>query len=303
MKEKALVNMYWLCQAVQHGSFAAASTHNRISAATLSRAVAQLEEQVGEKLLYRNAKTFQLTSSGERCYQRFAPLFEQLDEAWEGLASQQPVLRGDITVSCPEAFADFFLQPVIMAFMADHPQVNIAIRFAPDAGRFLDDQIDLAIVNRPTSIPYLIQRQLFSVDMALVASPGYLAARGRPVTVRDLDDHSRLVSNTGIPWTFVEDGETVSVTRPPRYAVNSLRLGLQAAEAGAGICLLPYGMVADRIAGQTLEQVLAGVVCPQGSAYIVWPDRKLIPARVAAFRDQLLDAMQNPADFLQAMAP
>lgn len=302
MKAKSLINIYWFCQSVKYGGFVAASSQSNVSAATLSRAVAQLEEQMGEKLLYRNAKTFQLTSSGDACYRQFAPVFEQLDDEWAALASSQPVLSGDITISCPEPFADFFLQAVAIAFMDEHPEVNIHIQFAADANRFLEDQIDLAVITKPTRIPYLIQRQLFSVDQVLAASPEYLEKHGHPETVQALNDLQLLVGNTATRWEFIEAGNPVSITPHPRYSVNSLRLVVLAAVSGAGICMLSRAMFYRYQAQHELEQVLPNIQCPKGNAYVVWPDRKLVPARVAAFRDRLFEQMQDPEGFLSSIS-
>ncbi len=63
MKAKDISNLYLFCQSVECGGFAAASLKTHVSAPTLSRAVASLEDKLGEKLVHRNAKQFQLTTA------------------------------------------------------------------------------------------------------------------------------------------------------------------------------------------------------------------------------------------------
>ncbi|GGP57773.1 LysR family transcriptional regulator [Shewanella saliphila] len=298
MNSKDMANLYWFCQAVESGGFAAASLQTQVSAATISRAVAQLEQQLGEKLLHRNAKQFQLTLAGEEYHQRFSVIFEQLGEQWQQLNNSQPRLTGDIYVSCPEPFADYFLQQLAIKFMQQHPDVNIHIRFASDTERFIEDQIDLAVVTTPTTTAHLVQRRLFESTLALAASPEYIKQHGQPQQVEELLQHQLLAGNTMPHWKLKMHDQSFTVPIKPKYSVNSLRLTIQAAKAGVGICLLPQAALTVFAERGELVPVLPQVQCPSGSAYIVWVDRKLLSARVAAFRDSIFEHMQHPDEFL-----
>lgn len=298
MKAKDMSNLYWFCQSVLSGGYAAASQKIGVSAPTLSRAVSQLEERLGEKLIHRNAKQFQLTSAGEGCYEKFAPVFQQLDEQWVSLDNSQPELSGDIRISCPETFVDYFLQQRAFEFMAKHPGVNIQIVFAADTHRFFDDQIDLAVITTPTKTPHLVQRRLLKTDLILAAAPDYLATYGFPAAAEDLTNHHLLVGNSMTCWDLKQGNEQIRVGLSPRYSVNSLRLAIQAACAGVGICLAPGTVIGQHLKEGVLEQVLPEVECLSGDIYMVWADRKLISARVAAFRDMIFERMAQSSPFL-----
>ncbi|MDO6685202.1 MULTISPECIES: LysR family transcriptional regulator [unclassified Agarivorans] len=303
MKAKDMSNLYWFCQSVEYGGFAAASLQHKVSAPTLSRAVAQLEAQLGEKLLHRNAKLFQLTTSGNEYYQRFAPLFKQLDEQWLQLSNSQTSLTGDILVSCPEPFADYFLQQIAIEFMSTHPGVNIHIKFASDTERFFDDQIDLAVTTLPATASDLVQRKLFDSQLCLLASPNYLAKHGHPSSVEDLLQHNLLAGNTMKHWEFKQDGKTQQIPLNPKYSINSLRLTIQAACSGVGICLIPSTTASQFIEQGKLELLLSEAECQGGTTYIVWADRKLVPSRVTAFREMIFERMRQPLGFLAAISP
>lgn len=302
MKAKELTNLYCFCQVVEHGGFNAASRHSEASPPTLSRAVGQLEEQLGEKLLHRSAKQFQLTNAGEECYRRFAPLFSQVDQQWLNLSNQQAELSGDIHISCPEPFADYFLQRLAIEFMAEHPKVNVHIHFAADADRFMDERIDLAVVTTPATAPHLVQKPLFATPLALAASPQYLERNGEPQSVAELQRHQLLAGNTMPYWPLVENGQEIKLAVTPRYAINSLRLNIDAAVADVGICLMPSAALAELERKGKLQPVLPQVQCPTGRAFLVWTDRKLIAKRVVAFRDRIFTKMADGAEpFLVSM--
>ncbi|QIZ75764.1 LysR family transcriptional regulator [Ferrimonas lipolytica] len=302
MKSKEMTNLYWFCQAVAHGGFAAASAATNTSAPTISRAVVGLEEAVGEKLLHRNAKLFQLTAAGERYYRQFSPIMKKLEEEWDSSLSSSTELTGDIRISCPEPFADHFLQPAAFAFMQQHPKVNIHIDFASDAQNFFEDQIDLAISTNPPTVMDLIQRKLFQLDLALAASPAYLAEHGTPKSLADLPAHNLLSGNKLDYWEFMEQGELVRINPRSKYSIDSLRLVMQAAIASMGVCLIPLQALKPCLEQGTLVQLMPDTKPIAGAVYMVWTDRKLESARSKAFREMLIERLSDEQAFVTNIA-
>lgn len=295
---KNMTNLYWFCLSVECGGFAAASVKANTSAPTVSRSVANLEKHLNEKLLHRDSKNFQLTNAGEEIYNKFSSLFNGLEQQWQSLSNAQGELTGDIHISCPEPFADFFLQALALEFMAEHPKVNIHVHFASDADTFISEQIDLAIVTVPATASHLVQRQLFETELALAASKTYLMNRGTPEVARDLLKHSVLAGNNFPYWLLKENSETIKIPIKPKYSVNSLRLNIEAAIEGAGICLMPKIVLEHLTLQNKLVSVLPQVECPKGTAYLVWTDRKMIASRVVAFRDLVFNRMDSNAEKL-----
>ncbi|WP_163134098.1 LysR family transcriptional regulator [Agarivorans sp. Alg241-V36] len=298
MKAKDISNLYLFCQSVECGGFAAASLKTLVSAPTLSRAVASLEEKLGEKLVHRNAKLFQLTTAGDEYYQRFASLFMQLNNEWTQLSNSQPVLTGVIRVSCPEPFADNFLQKMAIEFMELHPEVSVNIQFSAGTERFFDEQIDLAIVTSPPHASHLIQRLLFESPLMMAASPSYLEKYGKPKQAADLVGHQLLSGNNLPYWELKEEGQSIRIPYLPRYSVSSLRLNIDATLAGAGICMMPKAAFEKRAERGDLIEVLPKVECPTGKAFLVWADRKLIATRIVAFRDMIFSRFGQSSEFL-----
>ncbi|MDN3659902.1 LysR family transcriptional regulator [Vibrio agarivorans] len=301
MKAKDISNLYLFCQSVECGGFAAASLKTYVSAPTLSRAVASLEDKLGEKLVHRNAKHFQLTTAGDEYYQRFASLFMQLNEQWTQLSNSQPVLTGEIRISCPEPFADNFLQKMAIEFMEVHPEVSVSIQFSAGTERFFDEQIDLAIVTSPPHASHLIQRQLFESPLMMAASPAYIEKHGQPKCAEDLVNHPLLSGNNLPYWELKEEGKPIRIPYRPKYSVSSLRLNIDATVEGAGICMMPRAAFDKRAERGELIEVLPEVKCPTGKAFLVWADRKLIATRVVAFRDMIFERFGQTTDFLASI--
>ena len=297
---KHITNLYWFCLSVECGGFSAASIKARISAPTVSRSVAHLETQLNEKLLHRDAKNFQLTNAGEEVYRKFAHVFAELDQQWTSLSNSQGELTGDIQISCPEPFADFFLQPLAIEFMNTHPKVNIHVQFALDTDEFINEKIDLAIATVPTRTAHLVQRRLFETELALAASPSYLARYGEPRNAKELINHHLLASNNLSYWSLKEAGELIKVPIKAKYTINSLRLNIRAAIADAGICVLPKVALEHLTQQAKILPVLPDLECQKGTAYLVWTDRKMISSRVVAFRDLIFARMNSDPEQLWA---
>ncbi|WP_045481904.1 LysR family transcriptional regulator [Vibrio owensii] len=301
MKAKDISNLYLFCQSVECGGFAAASLKTHVSAPTLSRAVASLEDKLGEKLVHRNAKQFQLTTAGDEYYKRFAALFMQLNDEWTQLSNSQPVLTGEIRVSCPEPFADNFLQKMAIEFMQLHPEVFVTIQFSAGTERFFDEQIDLAIVTTPPHANHLIQRQLFESPLMLAASPSYIEKHGLPERAEELMNHQLLSGNNLPYWELKEDGKAIRIPYQPRYSISSLRLNIDATIEGAGICMMPRAAFEKHAVRKELVEILPDVEYPTGKAFLVWADRKLIATRVVAFRDMIFERFGQSAEFLASI--
>ncbi|MBM7034828.1 LysR family transcriptional regulator [Vibrio ulleungensis] len=302
MRSKDISNLYLFCQAVENGGFTAASAKCGTSAPTLSRAVTNLEQQLQEKLIHRNAKQFELTNAGEEYYRRFGALICQLDEEWSNLSNSQPELTGEIRISCPEPIVDAFIQPIALEFMDMHPGITLSIEFNTSTERFVEDRIDIALVTNPVKQNHLIQRLLVQSPLVLAATQCYLDKWGTPNKAKELLKHRLLSGRKPVQWALIENGKKVIVPYVPKYAVGSLRLNVDAALAGAGICLMPIATYNRFSREGRLTQVLPDVTCPDGRAYIVWADRKLIPTRVKAFRDFIFERSKQHSEFIETIS-
>ena len=301
MQSRNLSDLYLFCQSVRHGGYAAASKVTQMSASSLSRAVSQLEESLGEKLLHRTAKQFNLTAEGYKCFQNFNPLFESMDDKWIEQTNSQNKLMGDIKISCPEPFADNFLNAIAIEFMEQHPDVNIHISFATQANDFFQKQIDLAVCTSLPDIPQLIQRKLISTPFVLAASPSYLNEKGRPKEVSDLHSHHLLASSDTPFWQFEVQGKTVKLPFKPRFLIDSPRTITKAACAGLGISLVPKATIKNMLEEAELEIVLPKVKTQKGEVFLVWADQHLIARRIREFKDMIINRL-NEDELLSAIS-
>ena len=86
---------------VKHGGFGRAARATGRPKATLSRHVAELEVNLGLRLLERGARTLKLTQEGQALYERTGALLTELDEATASIASGGEIPQGRLRISAP----------------------------------------------------------------------------------------------------------------------------------------------------------------------------------------------------------
>lgn len=282
---------------VEHQSFARAAAALGISRSYASRMVSGLEDRLGVRLLHRTTRTVLCTATGRAFYDATAPLLEGVAEA-EALARAEAVdVRGPLKVSLPRTFgARYLLQPMF-AFQQAHPGVQLTVDLDDRKVDLAAAGYDLAVRGASALEGALQVRMLWSFDIFPVASPGYLAKVGAPETPADLAGHRGvLYSGNHRPdtWTFERGGAQQTVVVPAGITVNDASALVEAARAGLGVALAPEWAAADGLRDGSLTRLLPDWRGPSAGFWIVRPEQRMLPVRVRALIDFLVETLQQP---------
>src|SRR5262249_27428714 len=154
----------------------------------------------------------------------------------------------------------------------------------------IEEGYDLAVRFGVLPESTLIARRLCRIDSLLVATPSYLARRGTPATVEDLDEHEHVLftpSPRVQSWPLTLGDATYEFGRPARFSSNNVGAVYNAVLAGAGIAVLTEFMVAEDIAAGRLVSVLPTWRNRSVDAHAVYPARQNMPPRLALFLEHL----------------
>ncbi|MFN3945731.1 MAG: LysR family transcriptional regulator [Allosphingosinicella sp.] len=283
-----LVDVLSFVRVVETGAFARAAERMGISKPVLSRRVARLEEQLGARLLTRTARGAQPTDIGEAYYARASAILADLEAAQEIVAEAVTQVAGPIRLSAPLSFGVAHLAPALADFAAAHPRVELDIEYEDRSVDLVGGGYDLAVRIGKLADSALIARRIAPVRKVLIASPAYLAARGRPEVPADLPGHDLLLY-ANEQWRFrVGDGWEQVRVRPRLRADNGDML-LAAAVAGLGICILPSFIAAPAIEAGKVEVLLRRHPLEEVGLHVVMPPGRAATARVRALVDFLTD--------------
>src|SRR6266478_6340747 len=190
---------------VEAKGFSEAARRLKIPTSTVSRRVADLEEQLGVRLLERSTRSLRLTDVGSEVFEH-AQHSAELSEAVDNIASNHlSNVSGVLRLSAPPSISDSLLAPLVGAFQASYPNVRVQI-FVTD--RFVDhiaEGVDLVFRLGALKDSSLVARKVLTYRHQLVASPAYLEKCKPPKTPQDLLGHRLFAFSYWTPennWTF-----------------------------------------------------------------------------------------------------
>jgi len=266
-------------------SFAEAARRLRVSATAVSRAVAQLEEELGVTLLSRTTRFVGLTPEGGAYLERCRRVLDDLDEADRFVRGQGSEPRGTLVVTAPTVFGRMHIVPVVNRLMRAHSGLRVHLSLSDRVVRLVEEGIDVAVRIGDLSDSALHAIRIAETRRVLVASPGYLANRGRPSDAGQLDRHDLIVFDTLAPnneWRFTEAGRPF-IRCEPRLFTDNVDAAIEAALHGIGIARLLSYQVQDHIREGRLSYVLEALEPPPAAVSLVFQESRRRTANVAAF--------------------
>ena len=270
-------------------SFGAAAKRLGVSASTVSRAVAQLEQRLGAPLFHRTTRVVTLTDSGRTVVEQFRRLVMERDETFRMLdVGGEP--SGLLRLTCPASFGERFIAPIVKDYLGDHPRLSVYFDLSNRVVDLVSEGFDLAIRTGAMPDSALVRTQVASRRLISCAAPAYLEARGRPVRVSDLAAHECIIGVTDT-WRF-RNGTQVQTIRPKgRLQCNSGMAVMEAAIAGLGICHLPEFYVNQAIERGRLIPILREFEDEDEPIWAVYPHRRHLLPKVQKLVERLRERL------------
>ena len=286
-------------QVVDAGSFSRAAERAGLPKSTVSRLIAMLEAQLGERLLLRTTRKLTVTDLGADMLDHARSVLLEVEAVLALAQHRQAEPGGRLRVSMPNDIANVILGPMLARFMISYPAITLEVDLSPRRVDLIGENFDVAI--RMGNLPddaTLAARQLAVFSNSLYASPAYLQKRGTPGTPQALMQHDtlRLLTRGGEParWVLTRGAERWEDLPPGRATINSPEVLLRLASADAGIAMLVDHFADPYVRDGQLVQVLPDWTAPSHAAYAVFPGRRLMPSRTRVFLDAMAEEFSGP---------
>ena len=272
---------------VDLGSFSKAAVDLRIGQPAATKRVAQLEKQLGARLLHRSTHGVTPTEIGLLYYEKCKLIAHHVDEAETVTGLLQSQVQGVLRVSTSVAFGRRVLVPLLMRFMREHPQLQIELNFEDRYVNLVEQGMDVAIRMGRLEDSTLGARYLGLNPWVLVASNDYLAARGTPLAPAELAAHDALIYSTvqgDARWNFTSPaGNMLSIPVRGPLRSNSLSALLAAARSGMGVAALPRYVAEASLKTSAVTALLTDWTLPVQEIHAVFSSPRLVPAKVSTF--------------------
>ena len=273
---------------VRCGGFRAAAIERGISSSALSQNLNALETALGIRLLNRTTRSVAPTQAGARLLAQLEPALHDIRTALVDLDQFRSTPSGTLRINAPGPAVDHVLCPLAFDFMRAYPEVSVEIISDAaivdivdqgfDAGVRFGKQLAQDMIATPLGPP---------LRYAIVASPAYLRARGKPKAPQDLLAHDcirrRFPGGKLVAWQFEKGGDALTITPEGRLTLSSAHQELQAALAGQGIAHVFEDYAKPLLAQKKLVEVLADWSPTLPNWFLYYPNRRHPSAAMKAF--------------------
>lgn len=244
---------------VDCNGFAGAARKLNLSPPAITRAINELETQLGVRLLTRTTRIVRVTEAGARYADNCRAILAQLKEADDSVAGAHSAPRGLLTITAPVVFGAMHVTPIVTEYLERYPGVNASCWFVDRNVNMLEEGVDVAvrIGNLPDSSMQAVR--VGSMRLVCCAAPSYLERHGVPQTPEQLQGHV-IIAASGVTshseWRMAEHGVPRSVKLQPRMTTTTSDTAVAAALNGFGLTNVLYYKVASAVREGLLETVL-----------------------------------------------
>jgi LysR family glycine cleavage system transcriptional activator len=278
--------------AARHENFTQAATELGMSQAAVSYQIRLLEERLGVPLFIRSKRRVTLSDAGRKVASDVSEAFDTISQAFSSLVDEDESV---LAISAAQTFATAWLAPRLGRFQISRPELAVRILTSNQLVDFASDEVDVAVRMGRGPWPGLRQDFLFCLH-------------GTPLCTAEFRDRHRIERPEDllrVPRLNAEDVwwkqwfEAAGVD-PPQSGPPGIRLDAQALEgsatlAGHGVGLLTPLYWRTELREERLVQPFPLTVVTGPTLWLVYPEHKRGRAKIRAFREWLLAAMEKEA--------
>ena len=278
-------------------NFKEAAIRLGVSPQSVTRAVKELEELLGEPLFYRSTRNTTITEFGKQMALKSEEAIGQIDALFQ--QNKSPHLQaatGLVKITMPNSFGQQYLLPALTDFLKLHPNIQFDLRFSNLIDNVVADQMDSGVRVGFFSNNRNIARRVNELKFCIVGTPELIAKTGVPETIEALfqQPYTALIDqNTGRMWSwnFAHAPDFFPVS--PAFVTDDPNAELEAVLAGIG-----YGQISDFLCEKYIRSgALVSILQEHSPApwgiYVYRPQRGPVAERVRIVFDYLVKVLSE----------
>jgi DNA-binding transcriptional LysR family regulator len=280
---------------VDTDGFSAAARKLGVSPSAITRAVTELEQRLGTRLLTRTTRFVRLTDTGRVYADNCRRILADLEDADSTAAGTHAEPRGQITITATVNFGAMYVAPVVREYLSLYPQVAMHCWFVDRNVNLVDEGVDVAVRIGQLPDSSLQAIKVGRVRQVMCAAPAYLAQHGVPLRPEDLSQHT-IVTATGLtPTPEFRFANDLKIRVQPRMTTTTNESAAAMAVAGFGITRLPLYQIAPAVQRGELQLVLEAFERPAVPIHVLHREGRNASSKVRSFIDMTVDALRKDA--------
>ncbi len=284
--------LHIFCSVVSNGSFAAAANALSMSPSSISKAISRLEADLECTLFHRSTRKLSLSEQGKAYYRTATQILNELSECEEQLKYHSQSPSGTLKLNLPVSYGRIYILPLIAKFQRRYPDIDIHLSFDDNYLDLVDGGYDLSIRSGTLTDKNHYTRKLSPIDFLTCASPAYLARRGLPQSLNELQQHpwiSFRFKQTGriLPIHYQSNAEIISFNPQQGCIVDDGEAMAQLCSDQLGLTQIPHFIAKPWIERGDLVSLLPHYRSTKSGVFITYTDKKLLPLKSRVFIDFL----------------
>ena len=245
---------------VDAGGLTRAAEQLAITQPAVTKQVAQLEAELGARLIIRRGRRLTVTPAGEVLYQYARRICTLVDDAVEAVRAVETPGHGQVRVGAVSTLGLTVLPAILARFAAHYPAMRVRVRMGEvdhNINGILNGEIDIALVTMPVTHPALVCLPLFRDPVVLAAAPNLARAWPQPLPL-DMVGALDFISYQAPSRfrTFIDSAlEQQGVIPRVLMEFNSQEAVRAMVLLGLGVAFMPRSVVDGDIAAGRLVEV------------------------------------------------
>lgn len=284
------------------GSFQKAAEVQNTTPQAVSKAIRQLEQQLGIRLFHRTTRKNSLTEEGQRLLESVKPNLEGLLGALSKTRNAAKDSEGTVRIAAGGTVGRKVLIPLLAEFQQRYPRIQIDLLLEDRFSDLVSERIDVGFRAGNPPDTQVVGRRLFSIQQIVCAAPAYLAQHAAPRTQDALHGHRctgyrQPGTGRSMPWEFDVDGSTLFWQPTPALCCNDPEAEMHAVVAGMGIGQIDSINAATAIRSGALVPLLTDSVSERMGLYLYYAHRTDMPGRIRHFIDFAVERLRDSKEF------
>jgi DNA-binding transcriptional LysR family regulator len=284
-----LATMRSFVEVVQGQSFAAAARTLGLSRALVSRHIADLEKQVGLRLIVRTTRTVNLTEAGQRYFAFSQRVLTEIATEDAEILGMREKEEGPLSIISPKWIGSLDLGDAIANFAKQHPRIRVKLELGGLSERtydFLKNGYNIAFYTKYLRDSSIKVKKIATLNFVLCASPDYIRERGELKSPADLAHHDCLVHTNDPIWHIASTAKEQNF-KPQNvvFSSNTYMVLQKAAIQGMGVSLVPLRSIVNELHAGKLQILLPDWPAPDRPLYAAYAPGKHTVRKVRSFVD------------------
>ena len=282
---------------VDEGSFTAAGKSLQVPKSRISRMVADLESNLGVRLLQRSTRQVSLTQVGADYYNNCKHLVAEIMDVHAEISDRQDRPHGLLRIAVPMVVGSGILGRFVAQFQQAYPDVRVEICHTDRQVNLIEEKFDLGMFVGELPESSLVARTIAETDLMLCASPEFIELNGMPSSLEELQSMAFVKIGEGMQVESFDmihvSGEISTIKLEPHLVTNHIAAAMNSIIQGAGVGVLPMFMASEYLLTGRMIPIMNDWSFRPQSLSVVYPSRQYLSLKVRCFIDFLVTEIEQ----------